>query len=200
MRKFGYGMSAISGYTRIIDIPKTSMRIAFFISLAALQIPAFGKVINYNFTYQCRKATDIFTGRVIQITVINHRPSGVSDFKTYKITFISDKIWKGSVQDTITCIAGEGFCAGNIFELNKSYLVYSEGGEITLGSGRSGEIESRRVKSDMRRLTFRYLFRRPHKCSADWRTACINHLRLPSRSHTRHRGRYNSPTSELTRG
>ncbi len=131
--------------------------------LAFLQLATYAKVIQYSFNEQCKIATQIFTGRVLNITVVKERNDDWGHFITYEILFVTSKAWKGFVNDTISCIASEGFCSPNIFVLGNSYLVYSTNGRIELGSGRSGNIDFRFVKSDIRNLTIRYLFRRPSK-------------------------------------
>jgi len=127
----------------------------------------FGKMILYSFGEQCRKSTEIFTGRIIQMTAVNERKSEYGDFKTFKIVFKTISFWKGSVCDTISCLAYEGICSSNIFEIGKNYLVYSNLGEINLGSGRSGSIEFDFIRSDIKKLGIRYLFRRPQKLKTD---------------------------------
>ena len=137
------------------------MRTFFFIILTFYNFSAFGKVILYTFNEQCKKSTEIFTGRVIQLTIENESMYKFGSFKKYKIVFISYRIWKGSVFDTMICFASEGICGANIFELEKKYLVYSENGEISLESGRSRNIEFN--NSDIRKLNIKYLFRNPQK-------------------------------------
>jgi len=140
------------------------MKTLFFILLLTFQATiGISRIRLYSFNEQCRKATEIFTGRIIQMTVIEESGWGMSTFRTFEIKFVTFNIWKGLISDTMTCIAAEGICSPNIFEVGKTYLIYSTNGSITLGSGRSGEIKSRFVRSDMRKLTLRYLFRRPEK-------------------------------------
>jgi hypothetical protein len=155
------------------------MRIYLLISLTFLQLVAFGKARQYTFSEQCRKATEIFSGRVIKMTIVSQSKSDYGNFKTFQIVFITDKVWKGLVQDTMTCMASEGFCPFNTFELGKKCLVYSDSGQIDLESGRSGDLKYDFIKVDTRKLTLRYLFRRPTKLPSDNRLTGIRRTRQP---------------------
>ncbi len=137
------------------------MRTFFFIIFTFYNFSTFSRNISYTFNEQCKKSTEIFTGRVIQVIFEKESKNELGKFKTYKIVFISDKLWKGLVFDTMICFASEGICGPNIFELEKKYLVYSENGEISLGSGRSRNIKY--SNSDIRKLNIKYLFRNPQK-------------------------------------
>jgi hypothetical protein len=142
------------------------MKLWTLIFLTFLKLGTFGMVGRFTFNEQCKKATEIFTGRVVKLTVIKEENSEDRwKFRTFKIQFITDKVWKGTVLDTMTCIAAESFCSPNIYELDKNYLVYSESGQITLGSGRSGDLQLEFIRADLTKLSLRYLFRRPNKSS-----------------------------------
>ena len=155
------------------------MRTFILIFLTSLNFSLFGKIRQFTFNEQCEKATEIFTGRVISLTILKEWFFEQTSFKTYRITFVTDKLWKGSIFDTMTCIAKEGICAQNNFELGKKYLVYSDNGEIDLGAGRSWGIQYYFIKSDMRKLNRRYLFRRPTKKTIDKRMTFIYRTRQP---------------------
>lgn len=120
---------------------------------------SWSKNVRNSFSEQCRLSSEIFTGKVIDIKVI--QDDGYN--QKYGIKFLVGKKWKGNVFDTIYCTASTGICASNYFVIGVSYLVYSENGEIDLGSGRSLELENHFSKYDRLHLSLRYLFRRPKK-------------------------------------
>jgi hypothetical protein len=119
---------------------------------------AFCKVAQKTFARQCREATEIFTGQVSKITIVSE-----GNYKRYKVKFLTTKIWKGRIMDTVTCAVNEGFCTYINFQLDKNYLVYSENDTIQASSGRSCELGYYWAESDIFKLNVRYLFRRPHK-------------------------------------
>lgn len=152
------------------------MKKYFTIILVLLSFSISGRVKQNTFNEQCKKSTEIYTGRVIQVTIDSQSKSSFGTFRTFKIVFVSDKIWKGLVNDTMTCLASEGICGSNIFEVDKKYLVYSENGKIDLTYGRSGDVEFFYIKPDMRKLYVRYLFRRPKNLSLNKNIEVFNYF------------------------
>lgn len=132
----------------------------------AISTSLIGKVIPYTFNQQCKNASDIFIGQVVSLTVLRSDTFGLSVFEKFEIQFVVKKTWKGTVADTITCIAHEKICSPNIFEKNVTYLVYALNNEIELGTGRSADIRYSYTKKEIRKLNLRYLFRRPKKPNA----------------------------------
>ncbi len=155
------------------------MKFWLFILLTTLKLTTYSKVRQYSFNEQCKKATEIFTGHVVRITVLSEQNFEYTTYRTFRIVFVTDKIWKGSVSDTMVCIANEGICSPNIFELDKKFLVYSKNDTITLGSGRSGDMKFDFIRAETRKLSIRYLFRRPEKIIIDKRLTVYRGTRQP---------------------
>ena len=147
----------------------TKLRIITFLILVQSN-PTFCKVFINSFGKQCRQASEIFIGKVTKLEIMSQDKY----FKQFKIQFVTSKVWKGIVNDTMTCIANEGFCSYNIFSQDKQYLIYSENDTIELGSGRSCDIEFDFTKSDIRGLNIRYIFRRPPIINKDKNMQTLN--------------------------
>jgi hypothetical protein len=147
----------------------TKLRIIIFLFLVQSN-QTFCKVIQKSFGEQCRKASEIFIGKVTNLEILSQDKY----FKQFRIQFVTSKAWKGVINDTMTCFASESFCSYNRFEFGNEYLIYSQHDTIKLGSGRSGDIGLDFIKSDIRLLNIRYIFRRPPIISKDKNMQTLN--------------------------
>jgi hypothetical protein len=110
------------------------------------------RCIGYTFREQCKKATEIFIGRVVSIESSKSEIKNITE-QTIKIVTIHS--WKGTVQDTITLThTSSNFPDGRSKWIeNKIFVIYTTNNEVNFCSGRTNIAVDNK---DIRKLNLKY--------------------------------------------
>jgi len=117
----------------------------------------------FNFRQECKYATAIFVGRVINIKQLE---KDTQNLILTEVMVVVEHIWKGSVKDTLVFIYTNRMCNYNPFMSDQRHVVYSKNNHVSF-CGRTRTIEK---NTDVYKLNFKYRYKRYKRPSRTVRT------------------------------
>jgi hypothetical protein len=126
---------------------------------------AYSKAIYYSFKRQCKLATEIFVGRVIEIRDSTYKLKqpfyGITQLTTTIVKVKLIHTWKGQPNQTMTFrFTNLIACCGNRFSNNTDFIVYMADKDVDFCSGRTEVLNKNK---DLRRLNIKYRGRKYRK-------------------------------------
>ncbi len=132
---------------------RTKCRLFFILIAMIYSMQLNARCIGYTFREQCKKATEIFIGRVISIENNKSEINGETE-QTVKIVTIHS--WKGTVQDTITLthtISIFSCYNRSKWVENEIFVVYTTNNEVNFCPGRTNIADD---NEDIQKLNLKY--------------------------------------------